>query len=703
MQQPRPRYLLALSLALVWLVAVLFFYYWIHKPLPRSTHLLGDARFATPTTAMFGTMARAAWDIVSALIFVIIGAGIGRQIRERFFAEWQLSRGERLATDALLGLGILSSLVFIVGVIRLDTLTISLLLLIVAILTHQHIRTWLRDSWGLSQSVGRVRHWERVLLAFILFNLTMALIMAVAPPTKFDTLTYQLVGPEHAFNETQFISLPGSHFFGFPQLMNTLFAAQMTLTDGSLSAAAPLHWFIGLLILILTGSYGARRFSRGVGLLGVVVLLTATSFWLQFGWPYVDLIGAGFVFMAYIALETWHEEDDQRALILAAIFVGLAMSTKYTLIAGGIAAGIYILIYGKRSQLVLNGTILIGVATLVMIPWFARNIAFYDNPVYPYGPLTGEWDALHRDWYGGPEGALFNKAAWIWFTLPLSSTFLGVEGGGDFGATIGPLFVLLIPMLLMTWSRIDSVWRSRMKSMTVFILGITIVWLGVSTISGFGAQTRLWYGMFPLLALLAALGLDCLRLLPVKPLDFRFVLSAIIGLVLVLTSIDHIIGTRSTTGNLEGTTFDSHFLENGALQLMLGMFDEAQYLEDATGWHIVAIREVNNLPAGSQILFLWETRSLYCDERHITCIEDEILFNWYYALRTIGTPTDILQQWREQGVTHILVNENARRFELDRGDFLIPQAAGDAWAEAAGTLTPMWTGGNDYTLYDIRQ
>lgn len=693
--QMRPRYPLILGAAIVWMMFVLLVYYWIHKPL----------------TVTFGrALGGALLDLASALVMTVIAAGAGRRVIEQFQPHWttSLSRGERIAGEALLGLGLLGNLVLLVGVVSLSIFSMGGLLLLLAVVTRQAIWDWLKDFGMFGAALAGIRSWDRALVGFVGFNLMLGLITAFAPPSKFDSLTYHLVGPKHWLDEGRIVSLSGSHFFGFPQLINTLFAGQMALLLGRLTGAAVLHWVFGVLALIGIASYGKRRFSLRIGLLAIGILLTATSFWMEFSWPYVDLPPVGFAMVAYICLEQWRATQETAPrdalgwLILAGVAIGLSMSVKYPLVGIGVAGGLYVLVYSPRARIFQNGAILVGVATLVLAPWLIRNWAFYDNPIYPYGPLTGEWDQYHRAWYSSVGDSLLNTVSWMWFTAPLASTFLGVEGAGGYAATIGPLFLLLLPMLLITWRGIDADWKRYLKEMAVFGSGIVLTWLGMAAISEFGAQTRLWYAVFPMFAFGAAIALQSLRLLPEKPLNFHFVVSAMAVLVFVLATVDHVRGTPSTGNRIEGTTRLGHFLHSQTLDYLMGVIDEDDYLEHALGWHIVAMREINKLPDDSEVLFLWETRSLYCDEPRITCLEDSILVRWWQQRRTIGEgrAAEIVQQWRSDGVTHVLVRDDGRKSQFD--DIArFTEADIAEWNNVPALLEVVWEGGDEFVLYAI--
>ena len=109
-------------------------------------------------------------------------------------------------------------------------------------------------------------------------------------------------------------------------------------------------------------------------------------------------------------------------------------------------------------------------------------------------------------------------------------------------------------------------------------------------------------------------------------------------LVFVFTLIDHFSGTRPEEDDdgLRGTTLVSHFVETRAVEYLIGAIDEDEYLGHRLGQYSVAMNRLNELPDDSHILFVWETRSLYCDERRITCDEDAVLMRWWRDRRRFG-------------------------------------------------------------------
>ncbi|HLA42135.1 MAG TPA: hypothetical protein VJZ27_01795, partial [Aggregatilineales bacterium] len=260
----RSRYSLALIAAIFWMVAIVLVYFWIHKPLtPPLAKALGGGLL----------------DFFSVAVMVVISGGTGRMVIIRLLPGWSesLSREERFAAEALLGLGIMSVIIFAVGLIWLNAISMFVVLILLAGFSFSHLPGWLRDVRTWQREFDFDFQWGRGLTWFTGLNLAMALVMALAPPTKFDALTYHLNGAKLWVEAGKFESLPGNHFFGFPQLVNTLYAGHMALLMGRFTGAAALHWMIGVLLLLAVLGYGTRRFNRFVGMLAVGFLLAATS------------------------------------------------------------------------------------------------------------------------------------------------------------------------------------------------------------------------------------------------------------------------------------------------------------------------------------------------------------------------------------------------------------------------------------------
>ncbi|NWG16097.1 MAG: hypothetical protein HXY41_05620, partial [Chloroflexi bacterium] len=82
-----------IAAVLVGLVAVLVGYYWVHKPL--------DA-------ALAGSLGGAALDAGAVGLLVMVAGGLGQRMLARVTADADWSAAERIAVEALAGLGVLA-------------------------------------------------------------------------------------------------------------------------------------------------------------------------------------------------------------------------------------------------------------------------------------------------------------------------------------------------------------------------------------------------------------------------------------------------------------------------------------------------------------------------------------------------------------------------------------------------------------------
>lgn len=684
-EQVKSRYLAGAIGALVWVVIVLLLYYWIHKPVtPAFAAAVGGALFDMATTALF----------------VVAGAGLGRRLLRRLDrAAW--SAPERLAADGLIGLGALSLLILLVGAVLLNPLSMILLLAALAGVIWRDCYDWLRDLVGWLRGGIPGKGWPRFLAMTALIMLLLGLILAVLPPTAWDVLTYHLAGPAEYVEHGRFYAVPDNHFLGFPQLVDTLFAGQLGLT-GRLATGNLMSWAIGTLALLMVGGYAARRAGPVAGWVAVNVLLTATSFWLEMTWAYTDLMPVGLIVIGLAAADAWIEArqadpGNTRAglgyLILIGVAAGFGMSTKYSVLWMAVGLGVLILWLVRREgwrSMLISGVIYGGVAAAVLLPWLVRNVILYGSPVYPLVFEAAEMDDLRQDWYDVPDSSLIDTGnAWMLPIFPVAATLLGIEGGVGFSATIGPLFLLLVPMLLFTWTTLQP--DERQTTTRALVVGGTILllWMISAAIGPrLSIQTRILFYLFGPLAVIAGIVAAALGRLPKKPFDLGFIIRAMVSLVFVLMLIEA-----------------AQIVTRHGLHAYFSGKDEYRedYLKDQLGWHYETMAHLNDLPDGTHIRFVWEPRYLYCERDRIRCQPDSLLDAWYYARRTLGSPAEIATAW--QDADYLLVFEAGRDYEEDDNEMFEPDDWA-AWDEfVAEYLIEVWRGANEdddeiaYILY----
>jgi len=647
-------------------------------------------------------------------LFTLVAGGVGRRLlRQLDLSSW--SAPEQIAATGLLGLSALSLLIFSVGAVMLNALSVAALLVVVAALTWRDWIAWAGElrQW-LRQGLPHER-WPRFLALAALVMLLIALVLALLPPDKWDVLTYHLVGPQQYVEHGRFYAVRHNHFLGFPQLVETLYAGQLALT-GRLTGGAPLHWVIGVFALMLTGGYAARRAGEAAGWMAVAVLLAATSIWLVMTFAYTDLMPVGLAVLALALAEQWDAvrhgagapypappvsfRTGLEYLLLIGVVVGLGMSTKYSVLWLGAAFGVLVVWLGRQDgwRVGLTCGVIYGVAaSLTLAPWLIRNAIWYHNPLYPLAFPASDMDSIRQDWYSQPEsGLIYGSDAWQIPVLPLTATFLGFEGAGLFGTDVGPLFLILVPLVVLAWDCLSGQERVTVRYALLIAGVITAAWMLSSAVGSYiSLQTRLVFYLLGPLAIVSGITLEALRRLPKKPLDVGFVLQAMVGLAIVFAVIGAVRVLNDSGAQL-------YFSGEAGYQ--------SAYLEHALGWHYATMRQIDTLPQGVTVRFLWEPRILYCDDRRLDCYTDSLMDAWYYARRSVadGNPAAIAERWKADGVDYLLVYEFGREYEKEHAK-LYTREDWDAWdVFVRDCLTEEWRNGNSadetqYILYRWRE
>lgn len=668
--------------AVLWMALILGLYYWVHKPLtPALAEALGGALLDLAVTAALAALA----------------AGVGRRLLRPFDLA-ALSAPERLALAGMLGLGALSLALALIGMLALSTLSVGLAIALAGVWARRDLLAWLAEARAWLRAGLPRAGWERALAWIAVILLALALVLATLPPARWDVLTYHLAGPQQYVAEGRFYAAPHNHFLGFPQLVETLYAAQIALT-GRLTGGGPLHFWMGALALLMTGGMAARIGGRVAGWVAASLLLGAFSIWNELSVAYADLLPMALGMGALAAAERWDATGrrDRRWLALIGALAGLAMGCKYTTIWLAAALGALVVWLSRRDgvrTLAAHAAIYGATAALLALPWLARNAIWYDNPVYPFFFDGGEMSAIRQSWYAQPRsGLIYSSGAWQIPVMPLVATIFGSEDQGSYGTDPGPWFLILTPLVALVWRRLGAPERGAIERALVVAGVILAAWIVSSAVGSYGnRQTRLILYVFPPLALTGALALEGMRRLPEKPLNLGFVLRAMLTLTLAL-------GLLSAAREALRSGLDRYYSgEEG--------YRDA-YLDHALGWHMEAMRQANALPDGSRVRFLWEPRSLYCDGDRVVCLPDSLMDGWYTARRTVGdgSPAAIAAAWRA-GADRLLVYDFGARFERE-GNALYTPADWDAWERfVAAQLVVEWQGGSGgeaiYTLYRWR-
>jgi hypothetical protein len=142
------------------------------------------------------------------------------------------------------------------------------------------------------------------------------------------------------------------------------------------------------------------------------------------------------------------------------------------------------------------------------------------------------------------------------------------------------------------------------------------------------------------------------------------------------------------------------FLEINPLPVVLGLESQEHYLERRLGNYQLAIEEINQLPEGAQVIFLWEPRSYACQ---VDCRPDALLDRFLHLTHFYGyDATAIAANWRATGATHVLLHQAGLDFVVEAGFDPVTQNDLFVMRELRTTyLSPVRQWQDAYTLFEL--
>ncbi len=648
-------------LGLLWAVSVLLMYFISHKPFDPAAAL-----------AIF----QLAWRMLVPILLLAAAGGLGL----RLFHPQEVHPLARLALQAGLGLGLLALGVLLVGgTLGLPGWLPWTVLALLLLLLRRSIRAWLAQLGSLGElwrESGRFERWTAGLCAALLIG---PLLVALAPPLRFDALVSHLLLPQTYLQAGRISYLPEQVMSGMPQNMEMLYTWAMAL--GGAQAAAALGWAIGGLTLVGLLGFLRQRLDARAAWVGTASLLAGYTLVMLFGWAYMDslpfLLGLGVL----ICLDGWQQQGGLRWAAAAGALAGLALGSKYT--AGVIAvSGALVLLWGilRRRAKGWQSLLVFGLAALLAVaPWLVKNWITTGNPFYPFFFPAGQMTAVRLEVYQSvpPYGN------WLdFFLLPLRATSLGIDSAEGYMFAPGALLLALGGLFWLAWRELPEDRRPFLQTAALVSISGLLTWAVANRWSGNLIQTRYYISLFPAFAALAALGDYGLtrRSLP----GVR--LSRLVNVVILLALGLNLVETGLAT------------LRINPLPVLAGLKDEQTYLADNLGWYQPAMQAIQKLPGGSRVLLLYEARGYYCLPR---CEADEILDRWKVTRAEGLDAAAIRQQWINEGYTHVLFYKSGAEFLVENKDPHHPPEDLQSLRNFLTTLPAPVDFGGIYQLYSL--
>jgi hypothetical protein len=658
-------------LFLLWTGIILSTYYVVQKP-----GLLN---------ALAG-LADTVWTLMVATVLLFNAYGIGRRVLTALGANF-VDEVDRLLIGVGMGLGVLGMLGLALSAAQIAYPPVFFLSLVglTVFFPFSDLRKLSGDlrvfatHWHLSFS-----QYSFFIKLAILLPLAFSFLLTLAPQFEaFDALLYHLAQPARVLQDggLQLVNIP--HFW-FPNLTENVYLWALAL--GSERAAQMLHLAWAVLAALLLWRWAVRVWGVEIGRKTLLLLAAIPSLPMLASWAYADLALVFYVVATLYALRLFPSTKSLAWLRLAGVMAGLAMAVKYTSFMLPIAAGLLILFWSRTSftRAVKYAAQFSLVALMMAVPWYLRNAVVMGNPFYPFAFGGQYWDAFRAVWYAAPGTGIGWNALEI-ILLPVN-VVLGHRDQNFFDGRLGPLFLQLAPLawwIVVTRARQDSDRGLSLQAIGVFSALSFVAWTFGAISSQALWQARLLLPALIPFALPTALGWEALKAFDASKLRISFFANAVIAVVIALTVFDNAM----------------FVLQRNPLAVAFGAQSRMAYIARVNPSYAALMQIMQDLPESASVYSLFEPRSYDLPRR---TQPDPINDNFFHDLYRYQTPDAILQHWKTEGYTHILVYERGMNFLLEEDPNAYVSAGSEALQQTIQSLELITqTPDQVYSIYRI--
>lgn len=658
------------ALFLLWTGVLIAVYYVVQKPGLIST-----------STGLLDTL----WTLLVAGILLFNAYGLGKRILS-FIKFDTPDPVEHLLLGWGIGLGALGLLGLFFSVAQLAHeafLAIVQWSLAVFFLLRNDVQQLRSDFRSLRAqlniSFNQYSYFTRVVIGT---TLLFAFLLTLAPPFEaFDVLINHLAQPatvlQHGGLQAVNI-LP----YWYPTLTESVYL--WALAMDSERAAQMLHLAWGILAVLMLWHWSTRVWGTEIGRKTLLLVTAIPSLVMLASWAYVDMALCYYAVAALYTLTLNREWKSGFPLTITAILSGMAMGVKYQSFTIPLTCGLILLFERPIIKRFCSAFRFSLITLLIALPWYLRNAIFMGNPFYPFLFGGRYWDDfLAKWWTEAGTGIGWNLSQIL--MLPVNIT-LGYRDVTYFDGRFGPLYLLLLPMAL--WVLIfpglqDSAKRFSLVSIGCFTALNFAAWtIGVINTSALW-QARYLFPAVMAFSIPTALGWEAVHALDTARLKVSFLVDTLIGLVLLLIVVDNGI----------------FVIQRNPLSVALGIQSREQYIARVNPSYAALMSLMDQLPAKGRVYNLFEPRSYGLSQ---PVQPDVINSNFAHDAYLYKTPEEIIQHWKSEQYTHVLVYERGLDFLSDTASYKFTPATQKILEETLGRLTLVGqTPDKVYSLYKI--
>ena len=384
---------------------------------------------------------------------------------------------------------------------------------------------------------------------------------------------------------------------------------------------------------------GLKRFWS---LAAVASIATIPTSWAVATSAYVDLAVVLFVALAIDALARWWESTEQGWLLRAALFLGFALASKFTILYLGVPIALVVMLRlrtadePRRQRIVKEAALAVALVSLVAGPWYLRNWWLSGSPLFPFflnlwPAHVPTWDLerslLYNDWmlhYGQQPRSLLTS-----LVAPFRLSLAGkMDSYSNYDGVLGIFFLAGLPLVLAARRHLPS----GLKVAAALSLALLVSWI-------FSSQ-QLRY------------------LLPALP-------AAAVSIAFAAQKWTAASQTRRSE-TLLGAAFVVIFLSNlfvvgslfqslGPTWVVLGREGRQEYLSRHLAYYSLYQMANATLPADSRIWLVNLRNDTYYLER--SAFSDDFFEHWTLAqfIAESSSVDELTDKARRLGVTHLMV------------------------------------------------
>ena len=669
---------LLITLFVLWMFFTIAAYFVVQKPfsVEQFAIIAGQADVWMQLPISAASIGSSLLDVAVAVWIAWVATGVGLFL----FTLLQIERSSVLEEAVYatgLGLGIVGLLVLGIGLIGL--LQPWVLYGCLGILTV----VTLRPMWRFVRQI-RPSRMPRWMVVYLAVAIGLALFVALLPPHSWDAMSYHLVGPKMYLAAGQIYPGIDNPPLNYPFLQEMLYLLAMGVR-GDVTAKL-LHFIFnfllaGLVFVIARDQLKVNRASFAIlFLFGIPMILTLST------QAYNDLPLAFYQVIALLAFVRWRQEPSNGWLILAGVFCGFGMGMKYTSFVTPLVLALFVAasFKGRWHEAIRPLLILTIATTVIVLPWFIKNLFFTGNPVYPFLFDGLYWDEFRAASFAGAgTGIGFDLLAILRLPYEIS---VGIGDASQDGA-VGAFILLFLPLVVAyAITPLGKDAKRPFKYLILFALAQYAFWVFGVIFSQAVRQSRFLLPAFVVLCPVMAWILEDLVRFDSEQFSLRRVLGMVIVFVLLLNLIGQLL----------------QWLPLAPHTHVLGPESREQVLTRILGPQFEAVERINQLPEASVILYLWEPRSYYCE---LDCREDVLLDNLSHAEYLYSDLDGIVNAWHEEGITHVLSFDAGYQFLVENPEnevgTRLTQDPDLVDALFANYLQPIAEWGDAYSLYQF--